>query len=330
MILSRFKNVRYFSIIITAAVCYSFFSGCIGSRVGSVSRGEALSMDIKERRDVVNFGALKEQPTASLATRGNSKARGLDVTSVVGNVFSVATDAIKNVIANEQKKYTANYQFALTDLYFYDQLSNESAFDPVGMQFAGFKITRTFINNLGNTDTAFTARFSLDTANAYEILNNSIFRLRVEDFKLLYAKAKVAASHQKMLNMDIEITVRSTYVNQDGNLFDNVSLGKFYLFIRDAPLDPNAENYHSYYKDLQGKLLTGRSFIVPRSFGYHIEKGTSRTGYSQGAYTITVVVKESSKDVFVAKVISENTNLMLDTYKKKVIKYINKNMSGKQ
>jgi hypothetical protein len=302
------------------------FAGCIGSKVGSASKGEDLNMNIKEKRDVVDFSKLKEQPTASLASRGNNKTRGLDVTSVVGNVVSIATDAIKNVIANEEKKYSAAYQFALTDLYFYDQLSNEGPFDPVGMQFAGFKIVRTFINKEGKTDTAFTARFSLDTTNAYEILNNSRFRLRLEDFRLKYAKAKVAAGNEEKLNMDIEITFQSSYVNQDAVLFDNVSLGKFYLFIRSAPLDPAAENYKSYYNDLKGKLLTGSSFLVPRSFGYHLEDGEPKPGYSQGAYTITVAVKESSKDVFVRKLISENTNLMLDVYKEKAVDYINKNL----
>lgn len=304
-------------------------AGCVGSRVGSAENGEELKMKIEEKRDVVNFSALKEQPTASLATRGR-KSRGFDVSSVVGNVVSIATDAIKNVIANEQKKYSADYQFALTDLYFYDQMSNESPFDPVGMQFAGFKIKRTFVNKDGNVDTAFTASFSLDTANAYEILNNSMFRLRLDDFNLKYAKAKVAAGSEKILNMDVEISFRSSYVNQDGVLFDNVTLGKFYLFIRNAPLDTAAQNYTAYYNDMKGNLLTGKSFIVPRSFGYHMEDGEAKPGYSQGAYTIDIKVKESSKNRFISKVISENTSLMIDTYKEKAIKYINKSIPGNQ
>ena len=316
---------KYSLITVKAIGILLFVGGCAGSRVGSAHKGESLNMNIKEERDIVDFSALREQPTASLATRGH-KGRGLDMSSVVGSVVSIASDAVKNVIANEQKKYSASYQFALTDLYFYDQLSNENPFDPVGMQFAGFKIVRTFLNKEGKTDTAFIARFSLDTTNAYEILNNSIFRLRLEEFTLKYAKAKVPAGKEKKLNMDIEIAFQSSYVNQEAVLFDNVSLGKFYLFIRNAPLDSAAKNYHTYYKDLQGTLLTGRSFIVPRSFGYHMEDGQAKPGYSQGAYSITVAVKESSKNMFVSKVISENTSLMIDVYKEKAIKYINKSI----
>jgi hypothetical protein len=304
-----------------------FFEGCIGSRLGSANKGEELKMTISEKKDIVNFNALKEQPTVSLAARGK-KSRGLDISPVVGSVVSIATDAIKKVIANEQKKYTAVYPFALTDLYFYDQMSNESPFDPVGMQFAGFKIKRTFINKNGNIDTAFMASFSLDTSNAYEILNNSMFRLRLDDFTLKYAKAKVAGAGDQKLNMDIEITFRSSYVNQDGVLFDNVTLGTFYLFIRDAPLDPAAPNHDSYYNELKGKLLTGKSFLVPRSFGYHMEEDQAKPGFSQGAYTIDIQVKESSKDHFISKMISENAGLLIDAYREKAIEAIDKKLPG--
>lgn len=302
-------------------------AGCIGSKVGSAGKGEVLKMNIQQQKDIVNFNSLREQPTASLASRG-SKGRGLEM--VVGNLVSIGADAVKKVIANEQKKYFAEYQFALTDLYFYDQLSNEGPFDPVGMQFSGFKVARTFINKAGNTDTAFTASFSLDTTNAYEILNNSIFRLRLDDFRLQFAKAKVAAEKEKKLNMDIEISFQTSYVNPDGVLFDNVTLGKFYLFIRNAPLDTHSENYKVYYNELKGTKLSGRSFIVPRSFGYHKEDGEPKPGYSQGAYTIDVKVKESSKDVFRSKVISDNTGLMIDSYKEDAIKIINKSLPGKK
>lgn len=313
-----------FGIIALLLVLFSL-AGCAGSKMGSVNKGEQLNMDINEETDVVNFSALKEQPTPTLAARGTNLSRGLPVAPLVGSVVSIATDAVKKVIANEKKKYAATYQFALTDLYFYDQLSNEGPFDPVGLQFSGFEIARTFLNSNGETDTAFTARFSLDVNNAYEMLNNSVFRLKLDDISIKYAKAKIAARGEKKLNMDIEISFQSSYVNQDAVLFDNVTLGKFYLFLRSAPLDTASDNYSAFYKKLKGTSLTGRSFIVPRSFGYHMEGGTAKPGYSQGAYSITVKVKESTKDVFISKVISEGSNI-IDVYKDRTIKYINKSL----
>ncbi|MGB4843481.1 MAG: hypothetical protein WBP16_03390 [Ferruginibacter sp.] len=320
------RLVKYVCAIASMLFVGCLFAGCAASNKGSVSKDEKLNMNIKEKRDVVNFSALKDQPTESLAMRGSSSARGMSVTPVVGAVVSLASNAIKKVIANEKKKYTADYQFALTDLYFYDQLSNESPFDPVGMQFNGFKIIRTFTNSSGHTDTAFTAGFLLDKTNPYEILNNSLFRLKLDDINLKYAKAKVPAGGKKELNMDIEIGFYSSYLNKDAVLFDNVCLGKFYLFLRNAPLDSTADNYTAYYEQLKGSSLTGKSFIVPRSFGYHIEEAVPVQGYSQGAYTIIVKVKESTKNVFVNKLISENTDIIIDAYKDKTLKFINKKL----
>lgn len=319
------KFAKFSNLIIPGLAIFIFIAGCVGSKKGSATKNEALTMQIKEKRDVVKFDTLKNQETPTLVTRGQGKARGIGVTPIVGTVVSLATNAIKKVISDEKKKYSAAYQFALTDLYFYDQLSTEGPFDPVGMQFSGFKLVRTFINKNGEIDTAFTANIGLDKSNPYEILNNSVFRLRLDDLDLRYTKAKVSASGKKTVNMDIEITFRSSYVNQQAVLFDNVALGKFYIFLRDAPLDTAAANYKSYYENLKGSMLTGRSFLVPRSFGYHMEDGQPVSGYSQGAYTITVEVKESTKNFFVTKVISENTNI-IDLYKDKALQYIDQKL----
>ena len=175
-------------------------------------------MKIMENRDVVSFSQLKEQSAPSLAMRGRNKSRGLDM--LVGSVASIATDAIKKVIANEQKKYIANYQFALTDLYFYDQISNDGPFDPVGMQFSGFKITRTFTNSEGEIDTAFTASFSLDTSNLYEILNNSMFQCVQPAVAVFgqkdYQQLKVITGMVRQFAMPIQVIGAPTVRAEDG------------------------------------------------------------------------------------------------------------------
>ncbi len=64
---------------------------------------------------------------------------------------------------------------------------------------------------------------------------------------------------------------------------------------------------------MQDSLLTGRSFIIPRSFGYHLDAyGEMTRSYSQGAYSIEVKVKESSKNNFVSKMLFENANVIVD------------------
>lgn len=291
------------------------FSSCASSEYGSATKKDKATMLVKEEKGLLAINKLKVQEAPSFASRGNS--RGLD--NLAGALISLATNAIVTVIVNDKKKYTAEYPLGLTDLYFYDQLSNESAFDPAGLQFGGFRLVRTFERNTGERDTALYVEFELDTTNISEIISNSTFRLKLKSFQLKYAKAKIAKNDPKMLNMDFEITFSSSYVNEQGVLFTEQELGKFYLFIRDAPLDSTVSGYAKYYKNQEGKLLMGKSFIVPRSFGYHRESsGEIKSGYSQGLYSIKVNVKESSRTNFVTRMVMENAPLLLTAGSKDV------------
>ncbi len=183
----------------------------------------------------------------------------------------------------------------------------------MGMQFNGFKLIRTFTNKTGANDSAMIADFVLDTLNSAEIFNNSVFRLRLKELKLHYAKVKVANANEKKMNLDFEISFFTSYVNSQGVIFDNVLMGKFYLLLRNAPLDDKQSGYTTYYDKMKDSLLTGRSFIIPRSFGYHRDSyGKIEQSYSQGAYSIEVKVKESSKNNFVSKLLFENANMIID------------------
>jgi hypothetical protein len=286
------------------------FTACTAPRYSSVGKQDQSKMLLKEKRDAIDFAALKAQSINSFQERSQTRAF---FAPMAGSLISLGTDAVKKMIANDKKKYTAEYKMGLTDLVFYDQLSTESAFDPVGMQFNGFTLVRTFKNAENGIDTALVAEFELDRTNPYEILNNSIFRLKLKSFNLYYAKAKIAKNGPKTLNMDFEIDFKTSYVNEQGVLFDNVNLGKFIFTIRNAPLDKNAAGYDDYYKNLKGKIIDGRSFIVPRSFGYYInEEGVPAKSYSQGAYAIQVNVKESSKNGFVNTLLIDNSTQILD------------------
>lgn len=299
----NFKPAFYF-----VAVAFVLTS-CSSSRQGHAAKNDEVKMKISEKPDVIDYASLQQQNIPDMASRSD-KGRG-EFTGIIGGTISLATNAVKQMIAKDKAKYTAEYTYGLTDLYFYDQLSVEGPFDPLGLQFSGFKLVRTF-ENQGRMDTALTAEFELDVVNPYEILNNSIFRLKLKSLQLNYAKAKVA-NNNNFLNMDFEIIFNSSYVNNQGSLFKNIELGKFYFFLRKAPLDKNAPGYDEYYKNLAGKKLDGQSFIVPRSFGYHITgKNNAQPSYSQGAYNITVNVKESSKNTFVNQMIIDNSGQLVE------------------
>jgi hypothetical protein len=297
------KNLKYLSL------CIFFMYGCAGSRQGSANEKEKVQMNIHETADVINYAGLKMQAVPDMANRG-SGSRG-PLTGIVGSAVSLASSSIKQMIAKDKKKYNAEYSYGLTDLYFYDQLSLEGPFDPLGLQFSGFKLVRTFLNK-GITDTALVADFELDRTNPYEILNNSVFRLKLKSLQLNYAKAKVPANNN-FLNMDVEITFTSSYVNAQGALFKNMELGKFYFFLRKAPLDKTTAGYDEYYRQLAGKKIDGQCFIIPRSYGYHmVDKNNAQPSYSQGAYNIMVNVKESSKNTFVNQMIIDNSGQLID------------------
>lgn len=299
-----------FSRLVTLSLIVLLYS-CKSTQFGMATEGENRRMTIQESADVIVYEKIKSQSVPTLSDRAEG-GRAIGLTSVLGTALSMGTNMVKTMIAKDKAKYTANYGFGLTDLYFYDQLSTESVFDPVGLQFGGFTLVRTYKNGNGQVDTALVARFELDTSRATEIINNSIFRLRLASFELKKAKAKISKAQKKNLNLDFEITFRSSYANDQGQLFDNVLLGKFLYNLREAPLDPNDPNYTSYYNGLKGKLLDGRSFIVPRSFGYYKDQnGNYQKAFSQGAYSIQVKVTESANNKFVTELISDNTDQII-------------------
>lgn len=286
-------------------------SGCKILEHSNALKDESEDMVVKEKPDAISYASLKRQQIPSFTDRAMA-SRGL-FGPLLGGAISLATNAVKKMIAKDRARYSANYSFGLTDLYFYDQLSAESVFDPVGMQFNGFILTRTFTNSQHQTDTALIARFELDTSSANEIINNSIFRLRLTDIELRYSKVKMTKAQENSINMDVEITFNTSYVNELGQLFDNVQLGKFYLLLRDAPMDKTSPRYTHYYDSLKGTRVDGRSFIVPRSFGYYKDvNGVVGKSYSQGAYSISVKVLENARDKFVTKVLADNSSTIID------------------
>ncbi len=300
---------KIFRTIPFALVTVCLLTACAGSKQGSANQQEDVLMKIAEKPDVINYSSLKMQDVPDMASRGTG-SRG-PLAGIAGGAVSLATNAVKQMIAKDKKKYNAEYSYGLTDLYFYDQLSVDGPFDPVGLQFSGFKLVRTF-DNKGVLDTALTAEFELDATNPYEILNNAVFRLKLKSLQLNYAKAKVPGNNN-YLNMDFEIAFNTSYVNNQGVLFKNIELGKFYFFLRKAPLDKSDSGYEAYYNSLVGKKLDGQSFIVPRSFGYHmVSANNAQPSFSQGAYNITVDVKESSKNTFVNQMIIDNSGKLVD------------------
>ena len=106
----------------------------------------------------------------------------------------------------------------------------------------------------------------------------------------------------------IRITITTSFVNREGGIFNDVPVGKFYLTLRKIPLDKMDPAYDKFYATVKKDTVRGRSFLVPRSFGYYYDsKRQIKPCYGQGMYNIVVKVNESSRPNFVQTMLFDNS-----------------------
>lgn len=254
----------------------------------------------------------------------NVAARGLgaffDPTVYTTSAVGIVATSIKKVIDNEQKKYQAQYIFKIESshwhrlqndsTYFYNDVSTVGSFDPTGMQFTGFTILR-----MSRRDTAMKAVFELDTSNLCEIYHDGVFRLKLKELELNYAKAKIPSNAKNKINLDFQIQFMASYITPTGQMNSNVVLGNFSLTLPGVTVQ-SKESCRRY----AGMPLNGWSFIVPRSYGYsRSADGSVSPVYNQGAYTINVTVKETSKSKYVTKLLADESGTVIDATQKGVI-----------
>ena len=321
------KNYTFFILLYVAILA---LSGCLGSKLGSAREREHVLMSAPPKRDVINYALLKQQQRQplTLASRAE-KSRGA-VTAFTGGLVSLGVSAVRQVIVKEQKKYFAEWKQGLNDLYFYDQPSAEGPFDPTGMQFNGFNITRTFYDH-GRLLTAISADFEVDkdSVQSNEIINDGIFRLKLKNIKVNYSKAKVPKGRDT-LNIDFDISFITSYLDDVGGLHKDVELGRFFLSLRKAPIDSTSNGYKQYYDRLKNKRLDGRSFIVPRSYGHYKTAGDSVISlYNQGMFSIAVDVKECSRNSFANELLINAADLGLGYSQDVLLKGIKKTLGNK-
>jgi len=310
-------NKYYYITFLTALI---IIGGCAGSKLGSKKKEKVL-MAPRLKTNVINYALVKKQEKpVTMDERGTSRGAGL-IDAYTGGLVTMGVTAVKNFIANDKKKYTDTWTQGLNDIYFYDQPSSIGPLDPAGMQFSGFNIKRTLPGkNKKDTLVALSADFVLDTTNYDEIINDGIFRLRLKNIELHYAKAKVPLG-KDFLNVDFEITFTTSFIGENGQLNKDIELGKFYYSLRKAPLDTNYiaprdsayKDYKSYYAKLENTKLTGKCFIVPRSYGYYRAPNNKVSHYyNKGAFSIAVKVTESSKDSFVNEMLINTSGIGID------------------
>lgn len=268
-----------------------------------------------------------------------NQAAGRGAEDILGKGVSLAVSGIKSLINADKKKYAVEYEGVLNELYFYNNISTqeEGVLDPTGIQFKGFDFDR-MVKADGKrirNDTALHVRFEIDQDDPYEIVNNSIFRLKLKQMKLNYAKAKVPSQkwyvpwtwfskNVETINLDFDIVIKATWFSKEGTFYENVPLGKFNFTVRNLPLDPVKQKaFLASDQGPLGKRCSGYSMLVPRSFSSFVSitrgnKPTYEHAYGKGIYRIDMKVKESSKQSFVLKSFYENSDAIIDSGSKMI------------
>lgn len=269
-------------------------SGCLPYKYGSKDDEEVTTIKLKTGK-ALNERLLKEQEDIAM----NGGGRGL-LDPMGSSATGIITDKITEWIKNEQDKYEDDYEFLIApnqrrlnndSSYFYSDVSSKGTFDPENIMFKGFTLVRK-----SGDDTAMMAVFELDTSNLWEIYGDGVFRLRLTDFSLDYAKAKIPLHGKHKIDIVFQIDFNASYVTKEGQFFNNVTLGSFNLTLTGIQVH-NADSCKKYI----GKILDGTCIIVPRSYGY--SKLRDQYIYNQGAYSIHVKVKETSKPKLLNKYI---------------------------
>jgi hypothetical protein len=262
-----------------------------------------------------------------------ARARGILLLPLVAKGLPIVVDGVKELIKKEQKKYTAEYALGRNNLYFYAAPSPNGMLDPRGIQFESLEIKRTV--QVGPAADAVALRLQLtlpdDEASLYNLLNNSVFQLKLSDLELHYAKAKVPAAHWFMpwtlgyrahdkVNLDVAVKFLGSWIGDDGTIHTSQTLGTALLTLRNVPInDPAA--LRTYEQQQRGKTLDGYFYLVPRSAGSYMSTASKEgdggvrsdgitKGYGQGIYSVEATVVESGKSHLVNKVIGDNLDVL--------------------
>jgi hypothetical protein len=296
-----------------------FLFSCVSSKNSNKKKGEIVDFHINEKN-------------AHLITAKDLEgSRG----PMAVTMLEYASKGVQKLIEMNKKSLTASYSAGLSNIFFYENISVSSPFDPSGIKRNEYALARTISNGIKPIDTALYMAFSIDNENIDDIINNSMFRLKLDSFALKYAKARVPVSkwyipwtwfgqNSSSLNLDIEIIITSSWVNENAQIYKNVEIGRFMMRLRDVPMDQKEPGYDTYFESLKGKKFEGFSYLIPRSYGayYSAKDGKLKECYGRGEFSMTIKIKEAGKDFFISTLISDSSPMILDQVTKSMKKQL--------
>ena len=281
-------------IVLILLQCGLHLSGCASAKVTADS--SSLQTTIVENPQLFR--------NLTLAATG-TRERGV-FNPLLGAASSLGYNAIEKVITNERERTTLTHFDARSDLYFYDQLSDLHPLDPSGIRFDGLDIIRWKTDEAGKADTAMYVSLVLDRSNPAEILNNSIFRLKVADLivndsevpsgKRWYNPVSWFREKPTTLNVSMVITFLASWIDNDMVMHSEVPMGRFVLSLEDVPLK-DSPDHKAYFANTETINVQGYSYLIPRSTGFTYDENYELVKkYGQGRFSVQIEVKESKVD----------------------------------
>ncbi|MFT6176127.1 MAG: hypothetical protein ACJAUF_000034 [Bacteroidia bacterium] len=262
--------------------------------------------------------------TEDMFVKKNEKgARGIITVPLLLQGADLAYQGIISIIEAKKEDNRAEYIAGLANQRFYGDVSKVGRMDPDNLSFSGFTMIRTAKID-EQTGLTFKLKSSLDTSKLEDIVAGAKFYLTLDSLELDYSKLKYLdrrllspgtwfAKKDKKLNMDINVEIMATWIDEDGTIYDNITMGSFFYPIRDFDLATLEQKPLIVTK----KKLIGSSYIIPRSTTYCFnDRGNKRIPcYGLGDFNILVTVTESKDNSFAEKTFFENKNALIDAMK---------------
>ncbi|AFL83251.1 hypothetical protein Belba_0594 [Belliella baltica DSM 15883] len=306
---SYFVSSKLFILTFTILSC-----SCLSIPRSNKTSGDRLESIIIERSKPLDLSKLPAQEVRS---------RGLVTATILGKGLPLAIDGIKALIKRDQNKYTVSYKQLKSNMFFYSKPSSLGSLDPQDIQFEGVEVKRYYTPKNKNETMAMRMVFSIaeDEASLYNLINNSLFQLQLEELELNYAKAKIPDAkwylpwtliykNDDKLNLDVNISIFGSWITEQGIIYNNQKLGMAMLNLRDVPLE-DPEKLKNFINEHLGKNLDGYFYLVPRSAGsYMSAENKIEKGFGQGIFAVEVNVTESGKKKFINEIIYNNIDAL--------------------
>lgn len=224
---------------------------------------------------------------------------------LAGKLIDGAKGKVNEQLSKSEKKYMSEWTASVSKDYFYSGISLNGPLDPSGIQFGGMKVCRVVNNNM---DTAFYFSSRIDVASFSEIMKNSRFTLKLDTLMLDLSKTNAKLPENKKFNLQIEVKITASWVNEVAQYYKDQELGVFTTTLRDLIYDPSSPVLVFTDDNLK---LKGSCFVIPRSYiGYIDSDNNHRHSWGQGEYSMMITIKEQT----------QHKNVVSDFFNEYVIK----------